>query len=75
MICVILNFGTQGRYIGEALYLIPERYCDKFIDGYKHVKEKSIVEVSKKDLISIIKRYCDDEALLYDSRFDELVRE
>lgn len=64
-----------GRYIGEALYMIPERYCDKFIDSYKHIKEKSSVEVSKKDVISIIKRYCDDEALLYDSRFERFIQE
>ena len=58
-----------------------EEYALKFLhkqrdqERLKHVKEKNNVEVSKKDLISIIKRYCDEEALLYDPRVEELIRE
>ena len=33
-----------GRYKGETLYMIPERYCDKFIDAYKHAGETGLYE-------------------------------
>ena len=55
--------------------MIPERYCDKFIDTYKHIRGKNIAGVSKKDLISIIKKYYNNEALLYDSRFERFIQE
>ena len=64
-----------GRYIGEALYMIPERYCDKYIDAFKHIKEKNIEEASREDLISIIKRYCNYETLHYDSRCERFIQE
>ena len=77
--CFVDNDGKAydegGRYIGEDLYMIPERYCDKFIDTYKHIRGKNIAGVSKKDLISIIKKYYNNEALLYDSRFERFIQE
>ena len=64
-----------GRYMGEALYMIPERYCDKYINAFKHIRGKNNEEASGEDLISIIKRYCNDEALLYDSRLERFIQE
>ena len=77
--CFVDNDGQAydggGRYMGEALYMIPERYCGKFIDAFKHIKGMSIVEATKKELISIIQRYCEDEALTYNPRLEQYIQE
>lgn len=76
--CFVDNDGVAydggGRYSGEALYMIPENYCGKYIEAFKHIKGKRIVEASREDLISVVKIYCDDEATTYNSKLEKFLQ-
>lgn len=64
-----IAYDIEGKYISDALYFIPESYLGDYVNSFKHISWDIDIKYSpsKKDLIEIMKKYCDDNNIVYDS--------
>lgn len=71
------NYDVEGEYEGEAFYFIPETFTEVICPGsmfdFKHIPDKSF-NITKQDLIKIMKSYCDTTNMPYDKRVETYLR-
>lgn len=63
-------YDIEGRYNGEARYMIPERYLGEYANAYRHISKEYDEKYSPKDkeiLIKIMKHYCRTNQIEYDN--------
>ena len=70
-------YDIEGKYQGEAFYFIPEDMCGDSIIGFKHCDlfDKQIHPISKPELISLIKKYCEETGEEYNERVELFMTE
>lgn len=66
-------YDIEGRYCGEALYMIPEEFTEAKIPGnmlrFKHIPGKCY-DIKKSEIIELIKAYCKETGETYDIEFE-----
>ena len=69
-------YDIEGEYDPkktDVLYMIPISYLGEHIREFMHIPNDGHVEKTstKQDLIDIVKKYCDDNHLIYDYEIEE----
>ena len=64
-------YDIEGKYNGSALYFIPVWYLGEYVREFLHITTDNHPNSTKQKLLDIVKKYCDDNKLVYDENIEE----
>lgn len=67
-----IGYDIEGEYHGESFYYIPENYLGECLNDFLHKNNRHCA--SREELISIMKKYCEDKNIVYDQRVESYLR-
>ena len=67
-----IGYDIEGEYCGESFYYIPESYLGDCLTDFLH--KGKCHGSSRQELISIMKKYCEDKNITYDQDVESYLR-
>lgn len=63
-------YDIEGKYSGEAFYFIPIEYLGESIRDFLHISNDQHDGAKKSELIDIVKKYCEDNNIVYNKNIE-----